>query len=164
MADLIGSLKDIRADGYTALYDAMEFSLVHLARDQGRRALVVLTDGDDVGSQAGYRRTFRTAGNTGVPIYVISMTLSEDPGRRGPRKLDMEAITRASGGRVYYVGSMDAVLRAYEHIGNELRSQYMLGYSTSAPLTSMEVQSIKVELKSGAKDREVRMAVGRGRG
>ena len=162
--DLIGSLKDLRADGRTALYDAIEFSLVHLARDQGRRALVVLTDGDDVGSQAGYRRTFRTAGNTGVPIYVISMTQSEDPGRRGPRKLDMEAITRASGGRVYYVGSMDAVLRAYEHIGEELRNQYMLGYSTSAPLTASEVQSIKVELKSSPRDREVRMAVGRGRG
>ena len=164
VADLIGSLKDIRADGYTALYDAMEFSLVHLARDQGRRALVVLTDGDDYGSQAGYRRTFRTAGNTGVPIYVINMIQGEDPWSRGPRKPDMEAIAKASGGRVYYVGSMDAVLWAYGHIGNELRSQYMLGYSTGAPLTSKEVQSIKVELKSGAKDREVRMAVGRGRG
>ncbi len=161
---LISSLKDMRADGQTALYDAMEFSLVHLARDQGRRALVVLTDGDDFGSQASYRRTFRTAGNTGVPIYVINMVQGEDPWGRGPRKLDMEAIAKASGGRVYYVGSMDAVLWAYEHIGNELRSQYMLGYSTSAPLTSSEVQSIKVELKSRRDDREVRMAVGRGRG
>ncbi len=164
VSNLIASLKNIRADGQTALYDAMEFSLVHLARDQGRRALVVLTDGDDIGSQASYRRTFRTAGNTGVPIYVISMVQSEDSRRRGPRKLDMEAISRASGGRIYYVGSMDAVLGAYEHIGTELRSQYMLGYSTSAPLTSSEVQSIKVELKSKRKDREVRMAVGRGRG
>ena len=162
--ELIGSLKDMRADGQTALYDAMEFSLVHLARDQGRRALVVLTDGDDYGSQAGYRRTFRTAGNTGVPIYVINMIQGEDPWGRGPRKLDMEAIAKASGGRVYYVGSMDAVLWAYEHIGNELRSQYMLGYSTSAPLTSNEVQSIEVELKSRQPDLEVRMAVGRGRG
>ena len=162
--DLIGSLNEIRADGQTALYDAMEFSLVHLARDQGRRALVVLTDGDDFGSQSSYRRTFKTAGNTGVPIYVISMNQSEAPRGRGPRKLDMEAISKASGGRVYYVGSMDAVLWAYEHIGTELRSQYMLGYSTSAPLTSSEVQSIKVELKSKQPDREVRMAVGRGRG
>ena len=162
--DLIGSLNKIQADGRTALYDAMEFSLVHLARDQGRRALVVLTDGDDIGSQSSYRRTFRTARNTGVPIYVISMNQSQDPRGRGPRKLDMEAISKASGGRVYYVGGMDAVLWAYEHIGNELRSQYMLGYSTSAPLTSNEVQSIKVELKSKRPDREVRMAVGRGRG
>ncbi|MCE2559935.1 MAG: hypothetical protein J4F98_15420 [Acidobacteria bacterium] len=99
-----------------------------------------------------------------MPIYVINMIQGEDPWSRGPRKPDMEAIAKASGGRVYYVGSMDAVLWAYGHIGNELRSQYMLGYSTSAPLTSKEVQSIKVELKSGAKNREVRMAVGRGRG
>ena len=162
--DLIANLQNLRADGQTALYDAMEFSLVHLARDQGRRALVVLTDGDDFGSQASYRRTYRTAGNTGVPIYVINMVQGADPRGRGPRKLDMEAISKTSGGRVYYVGGMDAVLGAYEHIGNELRSQYMLGYSTSAPLTSREVQSIKVELKSKRKDREVRMAVGRGRG
>lgn len=162
--DLIGSLKNLRADGQTALYDAMEFCLVHLARDQGRRALVVLTDGDDYGSQASYRRTFRTAGNSGLPIYVINMVLGEDPWGRGPRKLDMEAISKASGGRVYYVGGMDAVLWAYDHIGEELRSQYMLGYSTSEPLTPSEVQSIKVELRSRRPDLEVRIAVGRGRG
>ncbi|MXZ38716.1 MAG: VWA domain-containing protein [Holophagales bacterium] len=162
--DLIGSLKNLRADGQTALYDAMEFCLVHLARDQGRRALVVLTDGDDYGSQASYRRTFRTAGNSGLPIYVINMVLGEDPYGRGPRKLDMEAISKASGGRVYYVGGMDAVLWAYDHIGEELRSQYMLGYSTSEPLTPSEVQSIKVELRSRRPDLEVRIAVGRGRG
>ncbi len=164
VGELIGTLGRIQADGQTALYDAMQFCLVHLARDQGRRALVVLTDGDDYGSQSSYRRTFRTAGNTGVPIYVISMSQGEDRWGRGPRKLDLEAITKASGGRVYYVASMDAVLWAYGHIGEELRSQYMLGYATSEPLTPREVQSIKVELRDKRQDREVRMTVGRGRG
>lgn len=164
VGELISTLGQIQADGQTALYDAMQFCLVHLARDQGRRALVVLTDGDDYGSQSSYRRTFRTAGNTGVPIYVISMSQGEDRWGRGPRKLDLEAITKASGGRVYYVASMDAVLWAYGHIGEELRSQYMLGYATSEPLTPREVQSIKVELRDNRQDREVRMTVGRGRG
>ncbi len=164
VGELISTLGQIQADGQTALYDAMQFCLVHLARDQGRRALVVLTDGDDYGSQSSYRRTFRTAGNTGVPIYVISMSQGEDRWGRGPRKLDLEAITKASGGRVYYVASMDAVLWAYGHIGEELRSQYMLGYATSEPLTPREVQSIKVELRNERQDREVRMTVGRGRG
>ncbi len=164
VSELISTLGRIQADGQTALYDAMQFCLVHLARDQGRRALVVLTDGDDYGSQSSYRRTFRTAGNTGVPIYVISMSQGEDRWGRGPRKLDLEAITKASGGRVYYVASMDAVLWAYGHIGEELRSQYMLGYATSEPLTPREVQSIKVELRDQRQDREVRMTVGRGRG
>ncbi len=164
VSELISTLGRIQADGQTALYDAMQFCLVHLARDQGRRALVVLTDGDDYGSQSSYRRTFRTAGNTGVPIYVISMSQGEDRWGRGPRKLDLEAITKASGGRVYYVASMDAVLWAYGHIGEELRSQYMLGYATSEPLTPREVQSIKVELRDTRQDREVRMTVGRGRG
>ena len=164
VSELISTLGRIQADGQTALYDAMQFCLVHLARDQGRRALVVLTDGDDYGSQSSYRRTFRTAGNTGVPIYVISMSQGEDRWGRGPRKLDLEAITKASGGRVYYVASMDAVLWAYGHIGEELRSQYMLGYATSEPLTPREVQSIKVELRDTRQGREVRMTVGRGRG
>ena len=165
VASLIGRLGEIRADGMTALYDAMQFSLVHLASDQGRRALVVLTDGDDSSSQSGYRRTFRAAGNTGVPIYVISMSQSVGPSARGPRKLDLEGITEASGGRVYYVAGMEAVLSAYERIGEELRSQYMLGYTTDAPLSPKEVQSLTVELRSGkVRKGEVRMTVGRGRG
>ncbi len=164
VAELIGTLGQIQADGQTALYDAMQFCLVHLARDEGRRALVMLTDGDDYGSQSSYRRTFRTAENTGVPIYVISMSQGGDRRERNPRKPDLEAITKASGGNVYYVAGMDAVFRAYEHIGEELRSQYMLGYVTSEPLTPREVQSIKVELRNERQDREVRMTVGRGRG
>ena len=164
IADLIGSLKDIQADGRTALYDAMQFSLVHLVRDQGRRALVVLTDGDDSGSQSSYRRTFKTAGNTGVPIYVISIQGFGDDQRRNSRKIDLEAIAEASGGRVFYVGSTEEVNEAYRRIGEELRSQYMLGYSTAAPLTSSEVQSLKVDLRPSGKDREVRITVGRGRG
>ncbi len=164
VAELIGTLGQIQADGQTALYDAMQFCLVHLARDEGRRALVMLTDGDDYGSQSSYRRTFRTAENTGVPIYVISMSQSGDPRGRNPRKPDLEAITKASGGNVYYVTGMDAVFRAYEHIGEELRSQYMLGYVTSEPLTPREVQSTNVELRDKRQDREVRMTVGRGRG
>ena len=161
---LIGSLTQLQADGMTALYDAMQFGLVELVRDQGRRALVILTDGDDFGSQSGYRKTFRTAGNTGVPIYVISMANDSLPGR-GQRKHDLEAISRASGGRVYYVSNTETLLWAYGHISRELQSQYLLGYSTSAPLTQKEVQALRVELRSGNdKNREVRITVGRGRG
>lgn len=161
---LIGSLGELQADGMTALYDAMQFGLAELARDQGRRALVILTDGDDFGSQSGYRKTFRTAGNTGVPIYVISMANASALGR-GLRKPDLEAISKASGGRVYYVSNVETLLSAYGHISLELQSQYLLGYSTDAPLTQQEVQSLKVELRSGNdRKREIRMTVGRGRG
>lgn len=163
VADLVVSLNELRADGLTALYDAMQFGLAELARDQGRRALVILTDGDDFGSQSGYRKTFRTARNTGVPIYVISMA-NASPLGRGSRKTDLEAIAQASGGRVYYVANMESLLEAYGHISRELQSQYMLGYSTDAPLTQQEVQSLAVELRSGKdRNREIRMTVGRGR-
>ena len=161
---LIGSLNRLQAGGMTALYDAMQFGLAELARDQGRRALVILTDGDDFGSQSGYRKTFRTAGNTGVPIYVLSMA-NESLLQRGLRKHDLEAISKESGGRVYYVRNMESLLWAYGHISRELQSQYLLGYTTETPLTQKEVQSLKVELRSGkAPKQEIRVIVGRGRG
>ena len=164
VVQLIDNLDQLQPDGLTALYDAMQFGLAELARDQGRRALVILTDGDDYGSQSGYRKTFRTAGNSGVPIYVISMA-NASPLGRGLRKPDLESISQASGGHVYYVASMESLLDAYDHISRELQSQYMLGYSTDAPLTPQEVQSLKVELRAGkGKKREIRMTVGRGRG
>ncbi|MCY3970180.1 MAG: VWA domain-containing protein, partial [Acidobacteria bacterium] len=163
VVQLIDNLDQLQADGLTALYDAMQFGLVELARDQGRRALVILTDGDDFGSRSGYRKTFRTAGNSGVPIYVISMA-NASPLGRGMRKPDLEGIAKASGGRVYYVAGMESLLDAYAHISRELQSQYMLGYSTDAPLTQQEVQALKVELRAGkGKKREIRMTVGRGR-
>jgi Ca-activated chloride channel family protein len=155
---LVSSLGSLRADGFTALYDSIVFSMTQFEEGLGRKALVVLSDGDDVKSQFSYRQTYKRAASGGIPVYMIALG-GLDELRGYFRKVDLEAIAEASGGRVFYVSSPDELSSAYAQIGAELRSQYVLAYATDHQLREEEIRSIEVTVEG--RDRRVRTVVGR---
>lgn len=156
---LLTGLGKMEAYGATALYDAILFAIVQFDGGAGRRALVLLSDGDDFRSRHSYRRTYLTAKRSGLPIYVIALA-GLDAQRPAFRKDDLEAIAEASGGRVFYVRSMSDVTEAYRQIAIELRNQYLLAFGTDRPLTLDEVSSIRVDAKR--RGLETRFVVGGG--
>ena len=158
--ELIASLRRLEASGGTAIYDAILFSLLHFQPGLGRKAVVLLTDGDDVHSRFSYRKTWQTVSEGSVPVYFVAMAGLDDE-RPAFRKTDLETLAKDSGGRVFYVESMDAIGDAYARIGQELRSQYVLAFTTPAALTSGELDSIEVDVVGeGARKLEVRFAAG----
>ncbi len=155
LIDLVQALGGLEPDGNTALYDAIVFSLLQFEDAPGRRALVLLSDGDDYRSRFGWKRTWQNAKESTVPIYVIGLG-GLDPERASFRKDDLEVIAKDSGGRVFYVESMDEVRAAYDIIGKELRSQYVLGFTTDGTLDGGALSRISVKSKkSGVKIRAV---------
>jgi VWFA-related protein len=149
----------LEANGFTALYDAIIFSLLQFEETSSRRALVLLSDGDDYKSEYGARKCIQYGRSLGVPVYIIAMGGIHDP-RRGMRKIDLEGITEATGGRIHYISAMSDLDGAYSQINRELRSQYILAFSTDEPLSDEQLDSIKLEVprKKGLK---VRTAIGR---
>ena len=142
---LLRSFSTLEASGATALYDSIVFSLSQLQDATGRRALVLLTDGQDYGSHFGPRRCIEYARELGVPVYIVSLAgLYAD--RRLPRVNDLEGITGGSGGRIYYITQPEQLDQAYAQINAELRSQYVLAFGTDHPLTPDELKSIAVEV------------------
>ena len=129
LTSLLESLGSLRAGGSTALYDSILYAILHFEQGLGRKALVLLSDGDDYQSQFSYRRIYQTAQASGLPVYFIALGGFDDE-RPSFRKSDLEAIAKSSGGRVFYPSSMDQVNAAYRTIGDELRSQYVLAFST----------------------------------
>ena len=152
------SLTRIDAGGATALYDAILFSLLQFEGGLGRKAIVLLTDGDDYNSRFGYGRVQRDAARSGIPVYFIALSGFESE-RPKFRKDDLETIAKDSGGRVFYVSDMDQVVSAYRNIGDELRSQYILAFTTERALTDAEAAKIRVEV-SGRRNK-TRWVVGR---
>ncbi len=145
LLELLRSFGTLAAHGATALYDSIVFSLFQFEDVPGRRALVLLTDGQDYGSRFGPGRCIDYSRELGVPVYIISLAgLYAD--RRLPRVTDLEGITGGSGGRIYYITQADQLGRAYAQINGELRSQYVLGLATDKPLTPDELKSIKVDV------------------
>ena len=141
----------VRADGDTALYDAILFSLLQFDGTVGRRALVLLSDGASYRSQFGSTRCAESARSLAVPIYLVN--LGPRPDRHSnPRALSHERIAKASGGQVLYVASPDGLGAALKAIEDQLAAQYLL--AVSANDEAIGVAELEVEIaRPGARAR-----------
>jgi VWFA-related protein len=125
--------RDVRAEGATALYDAMVLGLYQFRTLQGRKALIVVTDGDDNRSHVEYETLLRYARSAGAPIYFIAVNipLTDFKSRKITKEIALE-----SGGEVFAIGNASKMPEVCKRIEEELRSQYIVAYrsdSTKAP-------------------------------
>ncbi|MEL7059561.1 MAG: VWA domain-containing protein [Acidobacteriota bacterium] len=154
LAGLIGALGELQAAGRTAMYDAVMFSLLQYGEVPGRRALVVLSDGDDIDSRFGPKRCAEQAQAIGAPVYVIGLG-ELDVFRRTYDKPALRRITEDTGGRLYFVDSFAELDAAYAEINAELRSQYTLSFYVDEDLTEADRERLEVEVPRGLQARAV---------
>lgn len=121
----------------TALYDAIwQFCDQKMRSAQGRRALVVITDGDDTYSRADINDAIDIAQRTETTIFAISTKaglLSVVPGVEAGQVKDtgdkqLERLCDETGGTALFTGDMLALERALNKIAKELRTQYLITY------------------------------------
>jgi Ca-activated chloride channel family protein len=131
----IGRLKSVigqsRAKGGTALYDAVIMACDQLKRQQGRTAVILLTDGkdeDNKGTKPGSRHTFEqavaAAWESGVTVYALGLG-------KGVATEVLEELSQKSGGRAYFPSTVEDLREVYGRVAEELRSQYTIGYSST---------------------------------
>ncbi|HVR28212.1 MAG TPA: VWA domain-containing protein, partial [Thermoanaerobaculia bacterium] len=132
------------------------FSLLHFEEGEDRRAVVLLTDGDDYQSRFSARQASLQARAAGVPIYMLSLA-GLDWMRPAMRKTDLETIAKQTGGHVFYVSAREELAAAYARIGDELRSQYVLAFATERALTEAELA--KIDVRVSRPDTTVRAVV-----
>lgn len=127
--------------GNTAIYNSLYLTLKEMARqkdpDQNRRrqALVLLSDGDDTTSLVAYDDVMELARQTGISIYTIMLRSSQsesDIARRNPQasksEFGMKALAQETGGRSFLALQINDLAGVYKTIGQELASQYAIGY------------------------------------
>jgi Ca-activated chloride channel homolog len=126
--------------GGTLLYDAIcAVSHIELSNQKGRRAMVILTDGDDNGSQFGQKKAIEEAQRADITIY--SVYYSNGGGDEGALK----NISKATGGRVFTVSPQMTLEKIYAEIANDMRLQYEIGY---LPPDSGPNKYHKIDLKT----------------
>ncbi len=143
---LLRDLSRLEADGATALYDAIVFSMLQFEREAGRKALVILSDGDDHESRFGPGYCVELARQTGVPVYIIGLG-ALDTLRRTYSKKDLRKVTSETGGQLWFVDSLDELDAAYAQINAELRSQYSLSFYADGDLGADELRDVSVEIR-----------------
>jgi hypothetical protein len=130
--------------GGTHLYDAVYLGSDEiLKKQQGRKALIVLSDGMDNGSKLTLEKAVETAQRSDTLVYSI---LFEDPnGDRGFGGRGLWGGGRRGGevdGRYFEVSKKEPIDKVYESLEEELRSQYSIGYTSDTKSTSNDYRRI----------------------
>jgi len=113
--------------GATAIYDAIHASYRKIGNIAGRKAIVILSDGEDTSSQFAFKRVLEEAKSNNTLIYSIAL----GGGASGARKDVLREFAEVTGGKFYVVKKVNDLAAAYERIAEELRKQYYLSYSTT---------------------------------
>lgn len=138
----------------TLLYDAIYLaSHDELAHEVGRKAMIILTDGEDQGSRLKIRDAIEAAQKSDSICYVL---LIADRGFYGgigySGDSEMKKLASETGGRVIEVGNkFDKLKDAFDQIARELRSQYSLGYVPTNSARDGTFRKIEVRSKNGYK-------------
>jgi VWFA-related protein len=138
----------------TKLYDAVYLSAHdELAQQVGRKAMILLTDGEDEGSKLKIRDAIEAAQKSDSICYVL---LIADRGFYGFGQYsgegDMKKLAEETGGRVINVGNkFDRLKEAFDQIARELRSQYNIGYTPSNNLKDGTFRKVEIRSKQGYK-------------
>ncbi len=119
----------IRTGSATALYDAIYLGSGALEKRQGRKVMVLITDGGDTMSQTSYAEALRAAQISETILYAIIMVpIEASAGRDTGGEHALIQITKDSGGKYYYATSISQLDEAFRQISEELRTQYLLAY------------------------------------
>lgn len=164
------SIKTTRAGGGTRLYDALYLAGTKLKAQEGRKAIILLTDGEDTESRdASERDAIDAILESGALNYVIQFPASEPyynnkptfggpptfPGsggrRNGPGRypdtMFLLDLVRETGGDKYYAGGRNGLPDIWHRIAEELRYVYVVGYYPSNPLENGGYRKINIQLK-----------------
>lgn len=122
------ALGQLHSGWATALYDAIYLGSERLGMKEGRKVLVVVSDGDDTAKDATYAQALEEALRNEVMIYsIIDVPIAESAGRDLGGEHALITLAEQTGGKHFYVdaGGLD---KAFAQVSDDLRTQYMIGY------------------------------------
>jgi Ca-activated chloride channel family protein len=117
------------ASGGTSLYDAIVTGLYRFRTLQGRKALIILTDGEDTTSRTSYDDMLTYARSARVPLYFIGVGLGLFDAS-GISK--MKTLAAETGGIAYFIHDIKQIGETYTQLEKDLRSQYLIAYNTES--------------------------------
>ena len=141
-------LERIRPGSATAVYDAVYLGSEALENRQGRKVMVMITDGGDTMSKIDFQEAVREAQQSEAIIYpVIIVPIAASAGRDIGGEHALIEIARQTGGKYYYATDLATLDRAFAQISEELRTQYLIGYYPSRRLADSSFRRIEVQVK-----------------
>lgn len=135
----------VRVGSATALYDAVYLGSEALEKRQGRKVLVVITDGGDTMSQVTYQEALRAAQQSEAILYaIVIVPIESSAGRNTGGEHALIQMSNDTGGKYYYARGFPDLDRVFQQIGDQLRTQYLLGYYPKPRAADSDFRRIEV--------------------
>ncbi len=142
-------LDRVRLGAATAMYDAIYLSSRALLDRNGRKVLVIITDGGDTVSETTYHAALRAAQESEAILYsIIIVPIEASAGRDTGGENALIQLSKDTGGKYYYATGRQSLDEAFRQISEELRTQFLLAYYPSQRLTDSSYRRIRIEVHS----------------
>jgi Ca-activated chloride channel homolog len=164
MADLPRLIERIRTrktDGWTALYDALGIYLDGVQGLDGRKIMVVYTDGGDTRSAQTFSDVFDMLKASDVIVYGIGFLQHQPTSVRNEQKMRLQQLADVTGGQTFFPTSSKSLVQVFDQIAAQVRAQYSLGFVSSntaqdgrwrnveVRLTPAHLQALRVRARKG---------------
>lgn len=153
------ALPSLKAEAGTSMYDAIILASDGLLQREGRRVLVVITDGGDTTSYRNYHDALRAAHDADAVLYaIVVVPITNDAGRNTGGENALTQISRSTGGRAFFPSAGPTLDKALSDILRDLRTQYLLAYypknlpESKDPFRRVTVNLSRADLRASSRD------------
>jgi len=157
-ARLVERIRQRKLADFTAMYDAIGIYLDGAAEQEGRKIVLLYTDGADTRSALRFSELMDLLKASDVTIYAIGVFSRQADRLMSEQRSVLTRITEATGGQAYFPQSVKELDKVYAQVVAEIRAQYTIGYESS----NLKADGTwrKVEIKVNRKDSKVRTRQG----
>jgi Ca-activated chloride channel family protein len=147
---LVERIRSRKPEGFTAMYDALGVYLDGAADLDGRKILVVFTDGGDTRSAIRFGDAMTLIRASDVMVYAIGFLQNQSGGSRSEQRLRLTQMATESGGSAFFPATMQEIEEAYDTIVSQVRSQYILGYVSTNTATDGHWRKVEIRVRQPA--------------
>jgi len=152
VAQLDHGLNSLRLGDATALYDTIYLGSQGLAKKEGRKILILVSDGGDTAKSTSYAEALEEALRCEVMIYsIIDVPIEASAGRDIGGEHALITLSESTGGKSFYAsdGGLD---KAFERVSEDLRTQYLIGYYPHNQDADRNFHRVRITVPRAASD------------
>jgi Ca-activated chloride channel homolog len=143
---LVEDIRHLQANGETALYDAIGAYLDGADEQEGRKVMVLYTDGADTRSSLTLKKLMKRLKASDATVYAIGAFGDQLSAAHMPQRAELAKISEATGGAAFFPNSVQDLDRIYEQVLREVRAQYTIGYISTNERTDGAWRKVDIKI------------------
>jgi len=149
MQRLEHEVHSLRAEAGTAMYDAIWLASQELEDREGRKVVVIVTDGGDTYSIKKFEDALQGLHRADAILYsIVVMPITNDAGRNIGGENALQTLSANTGGRIFYPSIGSTLDQTFDDILRDLRTQYLLGYYPHTPPTPERFHRVQLKVNN----------------